>query len=107
MANTYSVELVRDGNSQTIQVRDDQTVLEAAGEANIELPSSCTAGVCTTCAARILSGEVDQPDAMGASAELQEQGFTLLCAAYPKSDLKIETHQEDELYRLQFGQFQN
>jgi ferredoxin len=107
MANTYSVELVRDGNSQTIQVNDDQTILEAAGAAGVELPSSCNAGVCTTCAAKILSGEVEQPDAMGASLELQGQGFTLLCAAYPRSDLKIETHQEDELYRLQFGQFQN
>ncbi|NJN29542.1 MAG: 2Fe-2S iron-sulfur cluster binding domain-containing protein [Synechococcales cyanobacterium RM1_1_8] len=107
MANTYSVELVRDGSSQTIQVRDDQTILEAAGTAGVELPSSCNAGVCTTCAAKILSGEVEQPDAMGASLELQVQGFTLLCAAYPRSDLKIETHQEDELYRLQFGQFQN
>lgn len=107
MANTYSVELVRDGNSQTIQVSDDQTILEAAGAAGVDLPSSCNAGVCTTCAARVLSGAVDQPDAMGASAELQEKGFTLLCAAYPRSDLKIETHQEDELYRLQFGQFQS
>jgi ferredoxin len=107
MANTYSVELVRDGKSQTIQVNDDQTILEAAGAAGVDLPSSCMAGVCTTCAAKVLSGEVEQPDAMGASEELQKQGFTLLCAAYPRSDLKIETHQEDELYRLQFGQFQN
>lgn len=107
MANTYSVELLHDGISQTLQVSADQTILSAAEAAGIELPSSCNAGVCTTCAAKILSGEVDQPDAMGVSPALQAQGFTLLCAAYPRSDLKLETHQEDELYRLQFGQFQN
>jgi ferredoxin len=49
---------------------------------------------------------VDQTDGMGVSPELQQQGYALLCVAYPRSDLKIETEKEEELYNLQFGQFQ-
>ncbi len=107
MANTYSVEVSYQGTSQVFSAREDQTILAAAGEAGLELPNSCMAGVCTTCAAKIISGELAQPDAMGVSPELQQQGFALLCVSYPRSDLKIEAGQEDRLYELQFGQFQN
>ena len=43
---------------------------------------------------------------MGISLELQQQGYALLCVSYPRSDLKIETEKEDQVYHLQFGQFQ-
>jgi len=59
-----------------------------------------------TPAAQILAGTVDQSDGMGVSPELQKQGYALLCVSYPRSDLKIETEKEDEVYELQFGQFQ-
>ncbi|MEO0407952.1 MAG: ferredoxin, partial [Cyanobacteria bacterium P01_A01_bin.135] len=35
-----------------------------------------------------------------------EQGYVLLCSAYPLSDLQLESEKEDEVYHLQFGQFQ-
>ncbi len=103
---TYTIELITKGESRVIQADDDKTIFESAEAAGVDLPISCRSGICTTCAARVLSGEVHQPDAMGVGAEPAAQGFTLLCAAYPRSDLKIETHQEDALYELQFGQFQ-
>jgi ferredoxin len=41
---------------------------------------------------------------MGLSPELQAEGYALLCVAYPRSNLKIETEKEDEVYDRQFGQ---
>ena len=78
--------------------------LEAAQFAGLDLPFSCSAGVCTTCAALITEGTVDQTDGMGVSTELQADGYALLCVAFPTSDLKLETEKEDEVYARQFGQ---
>lgn len=103
---TYKVEILHQGQTHTIEVPDDRTILEVADESGLELPSSCTAGVCTTCAAQILEGTVDQTDGMGVSQELQQQGYALLCVAYPRSNLKIETEKEETVYQLQFGQHQ-
>lgn len=106
MPETYTVQIQHQGNSYTIEVPADKTILQAACAAGADLPSSCNAGVCTTCAAQIVAGTVDQRDGMGVSPELQKQGYALLCVSYPRSDLKIETEKEDEVYELQFGQFQ-
>ena len=105
MPQTYTVQINHQGNTQTIQVPEDKTILRAAADAGLNLPSSCNAGVCTTCAAQILEGTVAQTDGMGISPELQNR-YALLCVSYPRSDLKIETEKEDQVYELQFGQFQ-
>lgn len=101
MANTYTVEIHHDGSTHTIAVAEDQKILDAALAEGIELPYSCTAGVCTTCAAKILEGEVEQ-DVMGLSPDLQAEGYALLCYAYPRSDLKLESSKEEEVYDRQF-----
>jgi ferredoxin len=106
MSKTYTVEVHHQGSIHTLTVPEDQTILEAAQAAGLDLPYSCTAGVCTTCAAHVSEGTLDQTDGMGVSPALQAQGYALLCVAYPRSDLKIETEQEETVYHLQFGQFQ-
>lgn len=106
MSKTYTVEIQHQGNVHTLTVPEDQTVLAAAQAAGLDLPYSCTAGVCTTCAAQVVEGTVDQSEGMGVSPALQAQGYALLCVAFPRSDLKIETEKEDTVYHLQFGQFQ-
>ena len=103
MSNNYSVEIHHQGRIETIQVAESQTILDAATNAGIDLPFSCSAGVCTTCAAQILSGEVEQSDGMGVSPELQAEGYALLCVAYPRSDIKLESHKEEIVYQRQFG----
>lgn len=103
MPNTYTVQIQHQGQNYTLQVAEDQKILEAAYAAGIELPSSCNAGVCTTCAAQVLEGTVDQSDCMGVSTELQKEGYALLCVSYPRSDLKIESEKEDMVYQRQFG----
>jgi ferredoxin len=107
MTDTFSVEIQLPGETKQFVATADQTILDAAKKVGVELPSSCCAGVCTTCAAKILSGTVEQPDAMGLGEEIMEQGFALLCVSYPRSDLRIEPGQEDTVYHLQFGQFQS
>ncbi|MCF4968433.1 2Fe-2S iron-sulfur cluster-binding protein [Nostoc sp. CMAA1605] len=103
MSTTYNVEILHQGQTHTFQVPEDKTILSVADKQGLELPSSCHAGVCTTCAGQILSGTVDQTDGMGVSPELQKQGYVLLCVAYPRSDLKIETEKEEVVYQKQFG----
>lgn len=103
MSNTYNVEINHQGKTQTIQVAETDKILEAATNAGIDLPSSCNAGVCTTCAAQIISGEVEQSEGMGVSLELQAEGYALLCVAYPRSDIKLESGKEDIVYQRQFG----
>jgi ferredoxin len=106
MTQVYQVELQHEGTVQTIAAPADTTILQAAHNVGIGLPTSCGAGVCTTCAAKILSGTIDQSEGMGVSPDLQAEGYALLCVAYPRSDLKIATEKEDELYELQFGRYQ-
>ena len=103
---TFQITAEFEGVSYRFACRSDQTVLAAAEAAAVVLPSSCCSGVCTTCAALISSGTVHQPDAMGVKAELQEQGYALLCVAFPRSDLSLKAGMEDALYEAQFGQYQ-
>jgi len=106
MANIYQVELHYQGSQYNLSVPGDQTILAAAQAAGIDMPFSCSSGVCTTCAAQVLAGSLNQSDGMGVSPALQAQGYALLCVSYPLSDLKIEADKEDTVYHLQFGQFQ-
>ena len=103
---TFQITASIEGVTHGFPCRADQTVLAAAEAAGVPLPSSCCSGVCTTCAARIRTGTVHQPDAMGVKAELQQQGYALLCVAFPCSDLELLAGQEDALYEAQFGQYQ-
>ena len=70
-----------------------------------KLPFSCRNGCCTSCAVKIKTGTLQQPEAMGVSQVLKEKGYALLCVAKATSDLEVETTYEDEVYDLQFGQY--
>lgn len=106
MSQTYTVTILHAGEEHTLTVPDDQFILNAAYAAGVDLPSSCCAGVCTTCAAKILNedGVVNQEEAMGLGPELQAQKYVLLCKALARSDLRLESNKENEVYDRQFGQ---
>ncbi|KAH0644090.1 hypothetical protein AABB24_014633 [Solanum stoloniferum] len=86
-------------------VPEDQYILHTAEAQNITLPFACRHGCCTSCAVRVKSGELRQPEALGISAELKSKGYALLCVGFPSSDLEVETQDEDEVYWLQFGRY--
>jgi ring-1,2-phenylacetyl-CoA epoxidase subunit PaaE len=81
------VTVVIDGAARTFPAdKSTQSILEAGLAHGIELPYSCKAGVCSTCRARLVDGEVD----MDANYALEDyevaRGFVLTCQSYPVTD---------------------
>lgn len=61
-------------------------ILDEALKNGADLPYSCKGGVCCTCKARLVEGEVDMDVSYGLEAEEIEEGFILACQSHPKTE---------------------
>lgn len=94
--SAYEVTLQwRDGAEQTVEVRTDETVIDATERVGLGLPFGCLYGACGTCTGRVLDGDlvhVERPRAL--KPHHSKEGYVLLCVAKPRSDCRIEVGAE-------------
>nr|XP_043629537.1 ferredoxin C 1, chloroplastic-like [Erigeron canadensis] len=98
----YKISIEHDGQATEIEVDPDETILEKALETGMSVPHDCKLGVCMTCPAKMISGNVDQSEGM-LSDDVIERGYSLLCVSYPKSDCVVKIIPEEELLSLQLA----
>ncbi|MDZ7919547.1 2Fe-2S iron-sulfur cluster-binding protein [Rhodoferax sp.] len=88
-ASSYQVRIEPDG--WVFVAAPNQSVLQAALAAGVELDSSCRNGTCRACLCRLLEGTVSYPiDWPGVSAEERADGWFLPCVAQARSDLVVD-----------------
>ena len=86
-AEVARVTIIRDGLKREIEFRKDQpSILDCASAAGLEVPFSCTSGVCGTCRAKVMEGQVRMERNFALDKNEVAAGFVLTCQAHPLSE---------------------
>ncbi len=89
------VSLVLDGARRTFTMSKNQSLVDGGLRAGLDMPYACKGGVCSTCRAQVLSGEVDMDNNFALEDYEVARGFVLCCQSFPVSDkLVIDFDQE-------------
>jgi ring-1,2-phenylacetyl-CoA epoxidase subunit PaaE len=87
LAPYATATIIADGISTAVPLLQDETVLDAALRAGLDLPYSCQAGMCSTCRARVIAGSVSMDVNYGLEPWETDAGYVLTCQAHPKTPL--------------------
>ena len=94
-AESAKVVIVRDGLKREIDFQKDQpSILDAASAAGLEVPFSCTSGVCGTCRAKLLEGRVRMERNFALDKAEVAGGFVLTCQAHPLTERVVLSFDE-------------
>jgi len=86
-AEQAKITIIRDGLKREISFTKDQpSILDAASAAGLEVPFSCTSGVCGTCRAKLVEGQVRMERNFALDKNEVANGFVLTCQAHPITD---------------------
>ncbi|MQA27704.1 MAG: phenylacetate-CoA oxygenase/reductase subunit PaaK [Micromonosporaceae bacterium] len=85
-ADAAHVTMVLDGRSSSFAMRRDERVLDAARRVRGEVPYACTGGVCGTCRARLVEGEVRMARNYALEPDELANGYVLTCQSSPITD---------------------
>ena len=87
--NAAHATVIVGGSRQQVKVPRQGNVLDAALAAKMDLPFACKGGVCCTCKARLIEGEVEMAVNYGLEDDEIERGFILTCQARPLTDTLV------------------
>jgi ring-1,2-phenylacetyl-CoA epoxidase subunit PaaE len=94
-AEQSAVVVIRDGMQRELVYRKGQpSLLDSAAASGLELPFSCTSGVCGTCRARVIEGAVRMDRNFALDAKEVAAGFILTCQAHPVTDRVVLSFDE-------------
>ncbi len=83
----HSVTVILDGQKTEVNMPEQGvSILDAALEVGVDLPFACKGGVCCTCRAKVLEGEVRMDLNYALEEDEVEEGFILTCQSHPLSD---------------------
>ena len=83
-------EIIFQKTGQKIICGPDQFILDAARNAGMRLPFSCTKGICSTCKTKKISGDVDMKHGGGIRQREIDQGMILPCCSKPRSNVTLD-----------------